>query len=232
MTTLTGVVRDTQKKALAHTDVRLTYTRGIVGFDGGAAVRKTHEAKTSAQGLLSVPNLVPGQYDIVIFAPASTSETQTKVGWRGVLVIPAQPSVTLEDALTVNFAPVTPTSVQQASAAAQAAERAQSVASISEKSADYTLVDPDKGTLIASTGAALVTVTIPTDATGGFTETIVISFQQFGSGAMSVAAASGVMLNGVTGGSTQIQQQWGTAQAIRIGENEWTIFGLTDEVTG
>lgn len=168
----------------------------------------------------------------VSLEPASPNSRRAWVS-LGEASLPASPlSRDLGEWLAENVStvPITPAILQQAIAARDAAQRAQSVASISEKTADYTLQDSDKGTLIASAGASDVAVTIPTDATGGFTEAVVISFLQTGTGALSLAAASGVTLNGMAEGQTSIQQRWGAAQVIRLSADAWSIVGLTDEV--
>lgn len=176
----------------------------------------------------------------VSLAPASPDARRAWVE-IGSFSLPAAPSSWEFGALLLAHGTVLPNSPSilsqvlqaraDAVAAAEAAQRAQSVASILPITSNYTLNGGNKGMLIASTGAGAVTVTIPTDAAGGFAETVVITFQQTGTGVLSIAAAAGVTLNGVNGGATEIQQAYGAAQIIRYGSNEWTIIGLTDEVT-
>jgi len=227
MTTVSGAIRDTQGNALSGTQVTVKYLRPLVGADGGAAVANIRVLETDGSGILTIPDLLPGHYEITVSAPTSSTSASPLFLSRSTITVNGEPTQTLESALDTNVITITPNAIQQAIAARDAAQRAQSVASISEKTANYTLQDSDKGTFVVTTGASPVTITIPTDATGGFTETVVISLQQQGTGMLSIAADSGVTLDGISAGSTDIQQQWGAAQVIRLGANAWTVLGLT-----
>lgn len=226
MTQVTGPLFDELGGLLADSTCVVQAVSALVGQGGGGRVKRGSEVVTDGTGIFSA-DIRPGEYILTVVVQSSGGPSARV---QGRMRVPPDGPVTLESVLDKNAETFTPSLIAQAVSAATAATRAQSVASISEKTGDYTLSDADKGTLIASTGAGAVKVTIPTDASGGFTETVVVSFQQKGAGALSIAAAQGVTINGVDGGSTQMQQRYGTAQAIRYGADEWTIFGLTDEV--
>lgn len=120
--------------------------------------------------------------------------------------------------------------LQQAQAAADAAETAIAVASINAQTDDYTLVSGDAGKLVTVDAATDKTVTIPDDATAEWDAPVVITILRLGAGEVTIEAAAGVDLNGVTAGSASISEVYGLAQLIRLGADRWTIAGLTDEV--
>lgn len=89
----------------------------------------------------------------------------------------------------------------------------------------YTLALGDMGKEISMTNAAANVVTIPNNADAAFPVGTVINVSQFGTGVTSIAAAAGVTLNGVAGGSCDIQTQWFGASLRKIGTDDWVVRG-------
>lgn len=96
---------------------------------------------------------------------------------------------------------------------------AQTSARIVSKSAAYTLQSSDAGCLLAVTGTT--TITIPSTLPLG-TE---IEIMNYGTGTVTVAAASGVTLNGTSAGSKQITEQYTSAVIKAITATAWVIQG-------
>lgn len=96
---------------------------------------------------------------------------------------------------------------------------AQTSARIVSKSSAYTLQSSDAGCLFAVTGTT--TITIPSTLSVG-TEIEVLNY---GTGTVTVAAASGVTLNGTSAGSKQIKEQYTSAVLKAITATAWVIQG-------
>ena len=89
----------------------------------------------------------------------------------------------------------------------------------------YTLVLTDTGTILETTGASSVTVTIPDEITVPFEIGTLINVTQVGAGGATIAAGAGVSLNGVTGGSVALDGQWSGAALTKRGVDAWTVQG-------
>jgi len=89
----------------------------------------------------------------------------------------------------------------------------------------HTLEMIDTGSILETTGASSVTVTIPTETTVPFETGTLINVTQIGSGVTTVQAAAGVSLNGVPGGSIALDGQWSGAALTKRGADAWVIQG-------
>lgn len=89
----------------------------------------------------------------------------------------------------------------------------------------HTLQPVDCGAIIEATGTSTVTITIPTDAGVPLALGTLVHVTQIGGGTAKVAAAAGVTLNGVTGGSVDLAGQWSGAALTKRGANAWVIQG-------
>lgn len=96
---------------------------------------------------------------------------------------------------------------------------AQTSARIVSKSEAYTLQSSDAGCLLAVTGTT--TITIPSTLAVG-TE---IEIMNYGTGTITITAASGVTLNGVSTGSKQVKSQYTSAVLKAITASDWVIQG-------
>lgn len=99
---------------------------------------------------------------------------------------------------------------------------AQTSARIVSKSAAYTLQSSDAGCLFTVTGTT--TITIPSTLAVG-TE---IEVMNYGTGTVTVAAASGVSLNGTSAGSKTITEQYTSAVLKAITATAWVIQGAIE----
>lgn len=98
----------------------------------------------------------------------------------------------------------------------------QTSARIVSKSSAYTLASSDAGCLFTVTGTT--TITIPGTLAVG-TE---IEIMNYGTGTVTVAAASGVTLNGTSAGSKQITEQYTSAVLKAITATAWVIQGAIE----
>lgn len=83
------------------------------------------------------------------------------------------------------------------------------------------LTDAQK--LITMNNANPNTITIPATATVAFPEGTVLGGMQIGTGQTSFVAASGVTMRAPLG--AKIARQYGTAAAVKIGTDEWVVYG-------
>ena len=89
----------------------------------------------------------------------------------------------------------------------------------------HTLELTDTGSILETTGASSVTVTIPDEATVPFEIGTLINVTQIGAGVATITAAAGVTLNGITGGSVTLDGQWSGAALTKRGADAWIIQG-------
>lgn len=94
----------------------------------------------------------------------------------------------------------------------------------------YEMVLADTGTIIETTGASVVTITIPAQATVPFEIGTLINITQVGAGVATITAALGVALNGVAGGSTTLSAQWAGAALYKSGPDAWIVQGAIGAV--
>jgi hypothetical protein len=90
---------------------------------------------------------------------------------------------------------------------------------------NHTLEAIDLGCILETTGSSAVTVTIPAEATVPFETGTLINITQIGAGVATIAAAPGVSLNGITGGSVSLGGQWAGAALTKRGADAWVIQG-------
>ena len=95
--------------------------------------------------------------------------------------------------------------------------------SIRTLSASGSLALTDKNGIIRSTAAA--TLTIDPDGTTAYVTGHQSDLFQAVAGTLTITAGTGVTLNGVSAGSTTIQNQFGAATILKSGANAWDIFG-------
>ena len=89
----------------------------------------------------------------------------------------------------------------------------------------HTLEPIDLGSILETTGASSVTLTIPEEASVPFEIGSLVNVTQIGAGVATVAAAPGVSLNGVTGGSIALDGQWSGVALVKRGADAWTVQG-------
>lgn len=89
----------------------------------------------------------------------------------------------------------------------------------------HTLELTDTGSILETTGASAVAVTIPDEATVSFATGTLINITQAGAGVATVEAATGVSLNGVAEGAVALAGQWSGAALTKRGADAWSIQG-------
>jgi len=92
--------------------------------------------------------------------------------------------------------------------------------SVQDKSADYTLVAGDTGTLINGTASAFDALSIDADLGAGFSCTVINPNAD-----VIITASNSMSINGTSNGSVTLQQGYQPATIVRIGSDSYAIFG-------
>lgn len=89
----------------------------------------------------------------------------------------------------------------------------------------YTFVIGDVGDLVEGNNAAAQTYTVPPNSSVAFpVGTTVINVGQYGAGQITIAAGVGVTIRS-SGGKLKLAGQYSTASLVKIGTDEWWLFG-------
>ena len=96
---------------------------------------------------------------------------------------------------------------------------------IISKTANSTLALVDEGASLHFLSLAAATYTIPLNSAVAMPIGAEIEIVRLGAGAVNIAAAAGVMLNGYEAGDTSIILRYAGAVLRKIGINEWLIMG-------
>ena len=89
----------------------------------------------------------------------------------------------------------------------------------------YTLVIGDRGQIVTMSNASANTVTIPTNASVSFDTGSVVTVIQIGAGDTTVEGATGVTVNGTSGGSVTISNQYQGVSLLKIASDTWVASG-------
>ena len=102
--------------------------------------------------------------------------------------------------------------------------KANSVLSLSEKTASHTLQLVDAGKVLIFNSASNLVVTVPLDSTLDFPVGSQIAILRNGTGEVTFEGASGVDIRSVDS-SLGISDQYGSAVLLKIAVNEWQLIG-------
>jgi hypothetical protein len=102
---------------------------------------------------------------------------------------------------------------------------------VNGQSASYTLALSDEGASLHMTGATATTVTVPTNSAVSLPLGAEIEIVALGAGGVTIAAATGVTLNGVSGGTTAIAGQFQGGVLRKYGGDTWLLMGAVGAVT-
>ena len=94
--------------------------------------------------------------------------------------------------------------------------------SIVSKSSNYQLVVSDVGSTISTTSSSPITITVPNSTS--FVTGSKISIIQTGAGQVTVAAASGVILNSLNG-NKKSSGRYGRIDLLNVSANTWILTG-------
>jgi len=100
---------------------------------------------------------------------------------------------------------------------------ASSTVTLTQQSANYTLVLADAGTQIEGTDASAQTITVPPNSAVAFLVGTIINVCQIGAGQITIAAGTGVTLRAPNGAKTA--KQYSIIGLIKRGTDEWVISG-------
>lgn len=104
------------------------------------------------------------------------------------------------------------------------AAKINSVITIDQKTADYTLALEDRGKMIDVNSASARIVTIPTAASVAFPTGSTVIITRRAAGEVSIAGASGVTVRSQDS-KLRIDKQYAAVAVIKIGTNEWLLVG-------
>lgn len=85
----------------------------------------------------------------------------------------------------------------------------------------YTLVLADAGKLVTMSNASASTLTVPANSSVAYPVGTVIGVARLGAGAVTVAGATGVTINGTTPGSESISGQYDTVGLTKLATDTW-----------
>lgn len=94
----------------------------------------------------------------------------------------------------------------------------------------YTLILTDAGKLVTCDNASPVMVTIPTNAAVAFPVGTTVAVSQLGVGVVTIKAATGVTINGVSGGGINLSERYGSAALVKLGTDSWLVSGAVESV--
>jgi hypothetical protein len=103
---------------------------------------------------------------------------------------------------------------------------APTVVSISQKTADYSLVLADKSSLIEvsnSSATVPVVITVPTDSSQNFQNGTTITILRTNVGNVDIQGSSGVTVNATPG--QRLRARWSSASLIKRSSNLWVLVG-------
>lgn len=93
---------------------------------------------------------------------------------------------------------------------------------ITDKSAAYTLTAADAGTVIRSTAATAITITVPDSV---FTAGQIVEIMQYGTGQVTVAAGAGVTLRSTATAPLKISDQYAALSILFLSASEAVVTG-------
>jgi hypothetical protein len=86
----------------------------------------------------------------------------------------------------------------------------------------YSPILSDNGKLITLDNANPITLTVPPNSTYAFAIGAQVNIQAIGAGQVTVAAGSGVTINGT---GTKLRVQWSAATLVKTATDTWTLIG-------
>lgn len=98
------------------------------------------------------------------------------------------------------------------------------VVTSSVRTASYTFTAADMGVEQVYNSSSAGTFTVPNDSTAATTTGKSFPLTQFGTGQLTVAAASGVSISS-RGGALKLAGQYAVAELRKIGNNAWLLYG-------
>ncbi len=94
-----------------------------------------------------------------------------------------------------------------------------------QASTSYTLTLADRGRLVVMSNATANTLTIPTNAGVAFPIGTIVSVVQHGAGTTTIAGATGVSINGVSGGDGSIGSRYQAVALLKVATDAWLLSG-------
>ncbi len=136
--------------------------------------------------------------------------------------------VTDEPTTTINFAQASYETLKLDGVAfsdgTQTKQGVPSQTTISSKTADYTLSSlSERDSMIEVNSSSAVTITVPPNSSVAYPVGTSIDLLRVGSGAVTVAAGSGVTLNYTPG--NKLRAQWSSASLFKRGTDSWVLVG-------
>jgi hypothetical protein len=94
----------------------------------------------------------------------------------------------------------------------------------SQTGTTYTIAASDAGDVVTLTNASPITVTVPTNASVGFSIGTQITLAQMGAGQVTVAGAAGVSVYSADS-NLKLRTQYSAGTLIKTATNTWLLIG-------
>jgi hypothetical protein len=94
---------------------------------------------------------------------------------------------------------------------------------VNSQTSSYTFALTDMGGMIELNSASAITATIPPNASVAFPIGAQVNIIQYGAGAASIVAGSGVTIRYIS--TLNFLGQYGMVTAVKIGTDEWAVAG-------
>ena len=165
MTQVTGPLFDEVGNLLANTTCVVQAQEALLGQDGGGRAKRGVEVTTSGAGIFDA-DIKPGAHILTVWVQAPGASSVTALV-RGKLIVLDQANQSLQSALDSDVGDITPSALQQAVAAKDAAEAAAILAQSAYQGRQYTTraafvadvaagYDPAAGTVVTASGVQYV----------------------------------------------------------------------------
>lgn len=92
------------------------------------------------------------------------------------------------------------------------------------KTASYTLVKADEGTVVEMNVASANNLTVPLNSSAAFKVGTIIEIHQYGAGQTTIVATGGVTLRSA-GGKLKLNTQYSSAVLRKRATDEWVVAG-------
>ena len=207
----------------------LTISRGQAGTGTAGVSGLSHTAGASVKHVLTSSDLIffrnnaspVASFGFSGSTSGTTTVQATAVAGTNTLTLPATSNDTLVGKATTD----TLTNKTLTSPVINGATIGTSIVNLTLNAQTGTTYSPilsDNGKLITLDNANPITLTVPPNSTYAFATGAQVNIQAIGAGQVTVAAGSGVTINGT---GTKLRVQWSAATLVKTATDTWTLIG-------
>jgi hypothetical protein len=207
----------------------LTISRGQAGTGTAGVSGLSHTAGASVKHVLTSSDLIffrnnaspVASFGFSGSTSGTTTVQATAVAGTNTLTLPATSNDTLVGKATTDVL----TNKTLTSPVINGATIGTSIINLTANAQTGTTYSPiltDNGKLITLDNANPITLTVAPNSTYAFAIGAQVNIQAIGAGQVTVAAGSGVTVNGT---GTKLRVQWSAATLVKMGTDSWTLIG-------